>query len=296
MPSGAKFPIGQRSSSGKLLVPLLAVTAALAVGFATVAIVLQQQEQERRLAKERELELAVAENHSLERQVQDLQQTKTRLEEDASQLRQELEGVQVELVKAVTAQETLTRSMEAREREVGQLTQNLEKALEESQRLASELSTLNSEREQMQQKLSALESSKNELEAKVQELSARPTVELDKVVVTDTASGFSSTEAPPAALLTPSYNNSASSTNAGSPSNSSLSGQVVVINREYDFVVINLGRNHGLSIGQEFQIVRGGEVLGRAKVEKVYDELSAAAILPESQKDSIQEGDSVEAL
>ena len=38
------------------------------------------------------------------------------------------------------------------------------------------------------------------------------------------------------------------------------------------------------------------EVLGRVKVEKVYDELSAAAILPDSQEDNIREGDTVTAL
>jgi hypothetical protein len=32
------------------------------------------------------------------------------------------------------------------------------------------------------------------------------------------------------------------------------------------------------------------------KVEKVYDELSAAAILPDSKKDIIREGDLVKAL
>jgi hypothetical protein len=37
-------------------------------------------------------------------------------------------------------------------------------------------------------------------------------------------------------------------------------------------------------------------VLGRVKVEKIYDELSAAAILPDSRKDTIREGDAVRAL
>ncbi len=73
-------------------------------------------------------------------------------------------------------------------------------------------------------------------------------------------------------------------------------GQVVVINREYDFIVMNLGKNDGLSIGQEFKIVRDNEVIGRVRVEKVYDELSAAALLPNSQKNSIREGDLVTSL
>ena len=70
----------------------------------------------------------------------------------------------------------------------------------------------------------------------------------------------------------------------------------MVVNREYDFIVMNMGKNQGLSVGQEFQIVRNNQVLGKVKIEKVYDELSAAAILPDSKKDSIREGDAVRAL
>ena len=68
------------------------------------------------------------------------------------------------------------------------------------------------------------------------------------------------------------------------------------MNREYDFIVMDLGRNHGVSIGQECKISRGDEVLGTVKVEKVYDELSAAAILPNSKKDRIREHDAVTPL
>ena len=75
-----------------------------------------------------------------------------------------------------------------------------------------------------------------------------------------------------------------------------LEGQVIVVNREYDFIVMNIGKNHGLAVGQEFQIVRGSQVLGKVKVEKIYNELSAAAILPESNKALIREGDAVKAL
>ncbi|MDP3722832.1 MAG: hypothetical protein Q8R91_04970, partial [Candidatus Omnitrophota bacterium] len=103
-----------------------------------------------------------------------------------------------------------------------------------------------------------------------------PTVELDKVRVTSEGEG-------------------AGPTAAAAPGGSE-NGQIIVVNRDYDFVVMNLGKNQGLSIGQEFQIVRGEVVLGKVKVEKVYEELSAAAILPESDKSSIREGDAVKAL
>jgi hypothetical protein len=124
---------------------------------------------------------------------------------------------------------------------------------------------------------------KTELESKVMELSNQPTVELEKVLV-------------PGAGATPAPVDGATAMPVAALGSMPSAGQVVVVNREYDFIVMNLGKNHGLSIGQEFQVVRGSEVLGRVKVEKVYDELAAAAILPESQKDNIREGDTVRAL
>ena len=42
--------------SGKMVVPLLSVLAALAMGVAAVAIYLQMQERETRMARERELQ------------------------------------------------------------------------------------------------------------------------------------------------------------------------------------------------------------------------------------------------
>ena len=125
-----------------------------------------------------------------------------------------------------------------------------------------------------------MQKAKEELETKLAELSPQPTVELDRVVVTDPAAPAASS-----ALTQP----------AGSQV-TAVQGQVIVVNREYDFVVINMGRNQGLAVGEEFQIVRGERVMGRVKVEKIYDELSAAAILPDTDKDAIREGDLVRAI
>lgn len=97
-------------------------------------------------------------------------------------------------------------------------------------------------------------------------------------------------------IATPSGVGASASSKPSAGASSASDGQVVVVNREYDFIVMNLGKNQGLIVGQEFQVMRNREVLGRVKVEKVYDELSAAAILPNSKKDSIREGDSVRAL
>lgn len=259
------------TQTGKMRVPLLGALAALAMGVAAVAIVLQIQEREKRQARERELQLALAENDDLRVRLEETQEGRSRAEGQLASARRELTQAQEELAKAIQAQEMLSRSIEDREKEIARLTKDLEQATTESKRFADQLNT-------ERQKLADLEQAKTDLESKVMELSGQPTVELDKVLVTGEPGGtgvvMPVSAAPPVMA----------------------DGQVVVVNREFDFIVMNLGRTHGLSVGQEFQIVRGEEVLGRVKVEKVYDELSAAALLPDSKKNSIREGDVVKAL
>lgn len=252
--------------SGKALVPLLGALAALAMGVSAVAIVLQIQERDKRLARERELQLALAENDDLKVKLEDARQSKTRAEEQLATAKKTLAQAQDELASAVKAREELSRSIEDREKEIARLAKDLEQASADSKQIADQLQS-------DRKRLADLEKAKADLESKVMELSGQqPLVELDKVLVKGDQAITLPTSVP------------------------SADGQVVVINREFDFIVMNLGRNHGLAVGQEFQIVRGSEVLGRAKVEKVYDELSAAALLPESKKNAIREGDVVRPL
>ena len=264
-----------------MLVPLLGVLAFLAMGVAAFAIVLQLQERDKRQAKERELQIALAENDELKTKLEETQQAKSQVEEELTRAHSELSDSKGQLAKAIEAQEALTRNVEDREHEIERLTKDLDQAKSESKQVASQLTGLQAERQSLSAQLADLEKAKTDLEAKVMELSQHPTVELDKVLVTN---GSAPEAAAPQAAVVP-------ASAASRPE-----GQVVVVNREYDFIVMNLGKHHGLSIGQEFQVVRGSEVLGKVKVEKVYDGLSAAAILPDSKKDAIREGDLVKAL
>jgi len=70
-------------------------------------------------------------------------------------------------------------------------------------------------------------------------------------------------------------------------------GQILVVNREFDFVVINLGENDGLKVGSRLEVYTGDEKIGIVEVEKIYGNMSAATILPETQKDKVKEGCSV---
>lgn len=263
--------------AGKTLVPLLGTFTAIAVGVAVIAIVLQVQERGKRLAKERELQHALIENEDLTARLQETERTKAKIEANLAHTRNELAQSAAELAQALDAQVKLSKAVENREVEIGRLTSDLTQARDDMKQLSGQLAQLQAERDTAKQQLVDAEEAKGELESKVMELSnERPTVELEKILVSgDHVRGGQTIFA---------------------GGKVSTDGQVVVVNREYDFIVMNLGRNHGLAIGQEFQVFRNDEVMGRVKVEKVYDELSAAAIVQETQPDTIREGDLVRAL
>ena len=73
----------------------------------------------------------------------------------------------------------------------------------------------------------------------------------------------------------------------------SIEGKVLVVNSEYNFVMIDLGAKDGIRIGEDLIACRGDKFLGKVRIEKIYPQGSAASILPRWKKGDIQEGDSV---
>ena len=77
------------------------------------------------------------------------------------------------------------------------------------------------------------------------------------------------------------------------PATGGMEGKVLVVNKEYDFVVISEGAQDGLQIGDEFAVFHGNKYLGDIKVEKLHDNMAAAGFLTTDLKDKISEGDKV---
>lgn len=267
----------------KILVPILGGVLVVAVGIAVTAIILQIQERRQRFTAERELVVALTEKDNLKTQLRSLRKAKADLEKGLARVETELATVQEDMKASMTAREALSKSVQDRQKEIDRLSRDLEQIRSERTQLGMDLGEIRSTRSELEDEIADLRRAKRELENKVMELAGRPTVELDKIVVNEGRfhrGGLRRGVGAPVSLAPVGF----------------AEGQVIVVNREYDFVVLNLGKNHGLSIGQEFQIVQDTQVVATVKVEKIYDELSAAAILPQSDKALIREGDGVRAL
>lgn len=68
-----------------------------------------------------------------------------------------------------------------------------------------------------------------------------------------------------------------------------LEGKVLVVNNKFQFIVIDLGEKHGVNVGDDFVVYKDAQEVARVQVEAVYDAMSTASILSDSQPKSIKE-------
>lgn len=69
--------------------------------------------------------------------------------------------------------------------------------------------------------------------------------------------------------------------------------QVLSVNRQFKFVVVNVGLRSHVKLGDTLRVEQNGKLIGRIQVEKLYESFSACAIVEEIQPAQIREGDLV---
>ena len=73
----------------------------------------------------------------------------------------------------------------------------------------------------------------------------------------------------------------------------SLEGKVTAVDPKWDFVVLDIGANHGLLRNGELSIAREGRLIARVKATKVETLYAIANVMPGFKVGEIREGDSV---
>jgi myosin heavy subunit len=228
------------------------------------------------------------------------------LEEKLGELNKKQVFTEEELSKSKQLISTLQTRLEESKNQIQTLTADLELQKKDSQESRSKMDRLNIdlvEQQKLRQdlenkfdlaqvelhkatvKIEELDSEKETLESKVKELEAKTQeVELGKIIVSPegSESGVKHYEVPEVSVK------------AGrEPQVLGLQGKVLVVNKEYNFVVINLGAKDGVDIGDEFSVFDDSAHIGDVKVEKVHDSMAAAGFLSADMKDNISEGNKV---
>ena len=72
-----------------------------------------------------------------------------------------------------------------------------------------------------------------------------------------------------------------------------LVGRVLMVNREYDFIVADLDRGDNVKLGDVLSVYRNEKFIARVQVERLEENICAAAVLPGWQNVEFNESDEV---
>ncbi len=252
-----------------------ASTVLLVIGFvmATLAAVIfyvgRSDERAKRVWTEEQLQKVASAKEALEQERDELAKAKEALEGQLGDAQTQAKNLADQIAQEKRAREALTTELIQARRESTDLKGRLETERKEKLTLTEDLGKAKQSYQALSNELTTLRQAKEALEKRVKEMLAAQASEVEKIVVKPTA------DTPPA------------------PTPMLLEGKVMVVNREFNFVVVNLGSKDGLQSGATVSISREGKPIATAQVERIYENMSAATVIDEAKKGSIKEGDLV---
>lgn len=219
---------------------------------------------------------------------------KETLEKRVIDLTNENERLKQELKVAQSRNKVLDLQIEALSRKIGKVNEEkillAEKAgyyenehsnmLSLIERLKEKVSILSEDAVRLQRKLLNSKTTIKELRKKLARLRFRPGVGLGSIVVH-----------PHNSNTTSSFIGQMNTAEIGSGLR--REGRILKVNKEYNFVITDLGRNDGVEVDMIMTAYHNGTRLGQIRIEKVYDTLSAGVPLFNIDEQNLRVGDIV---
>jgi len=270
-------------NNGKVPAVVLIVLFIISLSLAGGAAFLLKKEKAKSQALQEELDDVSAKVKILEGKLDDSKQTAAQLDTQLRDTKTQTEFLSEELKKEKKlSQDTLMElqqvkiSLEQQKKLKADTEQKLTQSQADLKKFQAQLKTLEGKKVELENKIKQMEEAKSEK------------VELGTIVVEQQEEAPAlpqSAKTPATTKITPAK---------AKPSGSSaLEGKVLVVNKDYNFVVINLGSRDGVNTNDLFSIYRKNKYIGDIKVEKVHDSMSAANFTSADIKDKVQEGDKV---
>ena len=198
------------------------------------------------------------ERHRIERRYQESLRLQQQLAQQAQQLRTDRDRLAETVAAAQSRNTELTQTLDAKNLALEEVSARLTQQEHVTQEMQEKLASLQKQFDSVQGELAMAVSSRAKR-------SPGGAVSLEKIVVAQ-----------------------------GSPA-SSAQGRVVSVDPQWRFIVFDLGWNT-VKIGDIVSISRNKELLGKARVERVQEEVSAATLLPEWTNNEVKVDDTVRPL
>jgi len=238
---------------GKNLTPILLVLVALLLCLAVFALFSLKGEKSAKINLQDKLKQA-------DSMIQTFQTRLDKSNKTVLEFTEQINDREIQIASLTSELDSVKTNTEAAISERDSLKLELENLKVSKQELLERLSIAEKELGEVKSELSAISKEKNSLERKLKDLQASTGIDLDKIVVS-----YSDAE----------------------------EGKILEINDDFDFIVVDLGQEDNITIGQTFYIYQGGNFIGEAGVDKVHEMMSIATLKDSGIKSTLKEGDTV---
>ena len=255
------------SKTFKIVLILVAVVSIVSAVFAVMGFIGKEREYMKRVVMEDKLALTLKEKKTLEKDLEAAKSAKTLMETKITKFEEKAKELSSQLEEAKQKSESTNLELEAKKTELAKIKVDLENEKKEKLNISKKLDSLQSDYDKIKREASKLTNENMDLEKKITELQEKPSVNLDKIVVNS--------------------NEGAAAEQAQKPV---MQGKVLVVNKEYSFIVSDIGQDKNIQKGMKFDVMDGPKFLGQAEIDKIYDTMSSAAILPGGKINDMKKG------
>ncbi len=230
---------------------------------------------------ETKLQLSTMEknNKELSLKIDELSQEKSRIEKEMEIKERTMRIVSRDLVSEREARKIAMEELSKLRGENASLKRELIVLNKEKVRLQTNIMDVSAKKDDLQQKISNVEDVMKEKSLDLEELQKEltTTIKGDSGV---TARETASVELPPIVVKS-------------GTSPKGLRGEILAVNPEEKFVVINIGEASGIGPGNEFRVLRNNKEIGRVQVIETRKDICAADIKDVAPGNMLREGDIV---
>ncbi|MBU1007437.1 MAG: hypothetical protein KKH08_07635 [Candidatus Omnitrophica bacterium] len=260
------------SKNFKIVLILLIAASVISAVMAVFSFVGKEREYMKRLLLEDKLSAILKDKKGLEDQIDSSKKAKEEAESKIKKIQEDMADLKALVKDEKEKNKDMSLDISEKEEKIERLKKDLEIEKKEKLTISKKLEDMEFDYTKAKTDASRLKQEKERLEKRLFDLKER-SVDLDTIVVNPAS--YSAT------------------TKSAEPVKELMRGRVLVVNREYGFIVIDLGKNDGVEKGIAFEVKDVRDSLGRVEIDKVYDTMSSATVLPGGDVGRMKKGDLV---
>ncbi|MEK6733050.1 MAG: hypothetical protein AABY55_05425 [Candidatus Omnitrophota bacterium] len=251
----------------KLVLILLIVASVASAVFAVIGFMGKEREYMKRLVVEDKLAATLKDKRNLEKELEASKSAKEQAEAKIAKIEDKVKEISTQLSEFKQKSESAGVELNAKKIELAKLKVDLENEKKEKLNISKKLDSLQADYDRIKREAARLTNEKIDLENKVGELQDKQqSVNLDKIVV---------------------------NTSEAEPKAAALQGKILVVNKEYGFIVNDIGQDKSVQKGAKFDVMDGSRFLGQVEIDKVYDTMSSATVLPGGKINDMKKGNTI---